>query len=296
MKDIPAKNRWAVTGTPVQNRLADLASLLQFLQIYPFSSLKAFDHYITKPWKAGHPDAIMKLTAIFQCVALRRSKEVVDLPERRDEIHYIAFDDDERDAYNAIRDSTLNQINALMVVPEINAGNNYLNVLQWINSLRLTCNLGTMYRKKDIEMIVPCNWTVTAAQEAYQNLYTSGCAICSQCSLDIGLDSLENTQLSVSELDRPHLSRCMELLCGECYQYRLANSFVTCSKVCQFHQSCDSLEVAPSDLSRSQADAQITDREIASGSSSKVLTLINELKEFGNGEKRYVTLIPWKTR
>ena len=96
-------NRWAVTGTPVQNRLTDLASLLQFLQIHPFSSLKAFDQHISKPWKDGQPDAITKLTAIFQCVALRRSKKVIDLPERRDEIHYVVLNDDERDAYNAIK-------------------------------------------------------------------------------------------------------------------------------------------------------------------------------------------------
>ena len=67
-----------------------------------------------------------------------------------------------------------------MATPESNAGS-YLNVLQWIHSLRLTCNLGTTYSKQDVESVLFCNWTAAAAQEAYQRFDASGAAMCSQC-------------------------------------------------------------------------------------------------------------------
>ena len=290
VKSIQAANRWAVTGTPVQNRLKDLASLLQFLQIHPFSNLKAFDQHVLKPWKDGHPDAITKLTMIFQCVALRRSKDVIDLPERRDEIHYVAFNDDERDAYDTVKNSTLHQINELMDAPESTASK-YLNVLQWINSLRLVCNLGRAYKKQDTSTLMSSNWTIATAQETYQSLHTSGAAICTQCSLDIGFDCLANSQLSVSEVDRPHLSKCLELLCGECYQCRLTSSDATCSKSCQFQQSCTSFEVTPSESTRSQVDVQTSAYVDVKVSSSKILFLIDALKNSRDGEKRYELLV-----
>ena len=173
-----------------------------------------------------------------------------------------------------------------MVSTKSNASN-YLNVLQWINSLRLSCNLGTTYRKQDIKNVLSLNWTAATAQEAYQSLDTSGAAICSQCSLDIGFDTLQNTQLSVSELDRPHLSKCMELLCGECYQYRLTKSHVTCSNDCQSQQPCTSFEVTPSDTTRSQIEVQNSAPGSGKASSSKISTLIDALKDTCDGGKRY---------
>ena len=285
VKSIRATNRWAVTGTPIQNRLTDLASLLHFLQIHPFTDLKAFDQHIVKPWKAGHPIAITKLTGVFQCIALRRPKGVVNLPVRRDEIHHVIFEKDERDTYDAIKNSTLHKISEIIADPEDSAGK-YLNVLQWINSLRFICNLGTIYRKHHIDNVRICSWTAATAQEAYQSLDTSGASICSQCSLDIGFDSLGNTQLRVSELNQPRLSRCLKLLCGECYQYRLASSLTTCSDNCRFQQTCISFEVAPSDNTRSQVELETNGASNAKASSSKISALINALKNSGEGDKR----------
>jgi SNF2-related domain len=45
---IQATSRWAMTGTPLQNRLTDFASLLQFLRVFPYSDHKVFESLIAE--------------------------------------------------------------------------------------------------------------------------------------------------------------------------------------------------------------------------------------------------------
>jgi SNF2 family DNA or RNA helicase len=84
---IRASSRWAMTGTPTQNRLADLGSLLEYLQLYPFSNPKVFDAEIIKPWLKSSYKDISRLKKLINYVALRRTKTNIDLPPRKDEIH-----------------------------------------------------------------------------------------------------------------------------------------------------------------------------------------------------------------
>jgi SNF2 family DNA or RNA helicase len=46
---LKAQARWAVTGTPLQNRLGDIATMCQFLRVYPYGDRKAFHRDIINP-------------------------------------------------------------------------------------------------------------------------------------------------------------------------------------------------------------------------------------------------------
>lgn len=69
--DLEADCRWAVTGTPIQNRLSDIYSILKFLRACPYENLKAFDDEILKPWKS-HADqnTLRKLQYSMKTIAI----------------------------------------------------------------------------------------------------------------------------------------------------------------------------------------------------------------------------------
>lgn len=48
---LEAEHRWCITGTPIQNRLGDLCSLLRFLRVHPYDDPRVFEAEISQPWK-----------------------------------------------------------------------------------------------------------------------------------------------------------------------------------------------------------------------------------------------------
>lgn len=47
---IESERRWCLTGTPIQNRLEDLHSLLHFLRLEPWGDISYFRSFITVPF------------------------------------------------------------------------------------------------------------------------------------------------------------------------------------------------------------------------------------------------------
>ncbi|RSM00791.1 hypothetical protein CEP52_008933 [Fusarium oligoseptatum] len=61
---LKSRSRWAVTGTPIQNRLGDLATLFKFIRAHPYTDQRRFDVDISRLWKAGeYEEAIKKAQA-----------------------------------------------------------------------------------------------------------------------------------------------------------------------------------------------------------------------------------------
>ena len=82
---LDAQARWAVTGTPIHNRLADFAALLKFLRVYPYSDSKRFERDVSNFWKAGDAaEGARRLKRLSRCLLLRRPKHTVELPFRKD--------------------------------------------------------------------------------------------------------------------------------------------------------------------------------------------------------------------
>ncbi|KPV77426.1 uncharacterized protein RHOBADRAFT_51281 [Rhodotorula graminis WP1] len=100
--------RWALTGTPIVNRLEDLYSLLHYIQLEPWG--ESIPTFVTVPFQNKDPRAIEVIQVILESILLRREKKmrdkdgnpIVALPEKHLNIAHLDFTDDERIIYDAL--------------------------------------------------------------------------------------------------------------------------------------------------------------------------------------------------
>ena len=74
---LSAHARWALTGTPLQNSLLDVFSLLSFLQ-HPFGSVSVWRDAISVPFARGDPRGLAALREVLGPIILRRTKSMRD--------------------------------------------------------------------------------------------------------------------------------------------------------------------------------------------------------------------------
>lgn len=104
VKIIHSKHRFALTGTPIENRLSELWSIFDFLMpgfLYTYQQFKAeFETPITKYQDEEATERLRRMTGPF---ILRRLKEDVlkDLPPKLEEVRYARMEDEQRKLYDA---------------------------------------------------------------------------------------------------------------------------------------------------------------------------------------------------
>ncbi|KAM5346490.1 hypothetical protein ACJ41O_009495 [Fusarium nematophilum] len=75
---LQSEYRWCLSGTPMQNNLDELQSLVKFLRIRPYDDLKEWKDHIDLPLKNGKGHiAIRRLHSLLRCFMKRRTKEIL---------------------------------------------------------------------------------------------------------------------------------------------------------------------------------------------------------------------------
>ncbi|KAH0498289.1 hypothetical protein TgHK011_005546 [Trichoderma gracile] len=156
-------SRWAVTGTPIQNRLGDLTALLKFLQVYPYSEEHMFNADISHLWKVGRiEEAVKRLKRLAGCILLRRPKTVIQLPPRHDLTQFLELAPAERNLYQNYKSHAISHIeHTLSVDGKFTRTYSYANMLQRIEAMRMICNLGVYYQPHDVKCVVFSSWRTT---------------------------------------------------------------------------------------------------------------------------------------
>ncbi|NXY47515.1 TTF2 factor, partial [Ceuthmochares aereus] len=101
-----ASARWAVTGTPIQNNLLDMYSLLRFLRCSPFDEYKVWKYQVDNNTEKGGE----RLSLLTRSLLLRRTKDQLDstgkplvsLPQRSTQLHQLKLSPEEQSVYNVL--------------------------------------------------------------------------------------------------------------------------------------------------------------------------------------------------
>ena len=144
-RDIRSKRRWAVTGTPIQNKLEDLYSLVRFLRHEPWANHTFWRTFITVPFEKQDPSALSAVQSVLEPIVLRRTKAMRDrkgqpmvpLPLKTVHLEYLSFTPQEQDIYDAIYNDS--QIKFSYYCQAGKVGNNYASIFQLLTRLRQIC-------------------------------------------------------------------------------------------------------------------------------------------------------------
>ncbi len=192
--------RWAMTGTPIQNRWEDLASLLIYLEVYPNSDTRSLRAMLRPTPSNSH------IRSMLTTICLRRPKDAIDLPPRTDKIRKVQFEVDEAAAYKDMNEFVMANISqeAGQSHPRTNS-----NILTKINSLRQICNLGTSYqssqhRSNEFEI------DIANEQELFDGMMCAGAAVCTRCNGDLEEGNSDT-------IGGPQLATCGRLICASCF-------------------------------------------------------------------------------
>ncbi|OJJ43211.1 hypothetical protein ASPZODRAFT_123900 [Penicilliopsis zonata CBS 506.65] len=149
--ELDANSRWCLTGTPIQNRLEDIGNLFSFLRVSPLDRLSMFRKYIAIPFDESQERRILarqNLALLMDSVCIRRTKEILNLPEQQDQTKFLELSSEERVQYEKM----LKMMNTALRESTIESGQQHkFRKFQAQLQLRIFCNHGTFQD--------PISWT-----------------------------------------------------------------------------------------------------------------------------------------
>ncbi|KAF5549978.1 hypothetical protein FNAPI_7895 [Fusarium napiforme] len=100
---LSAKHRWCLTGTPIQNSMEDLGSLVSFLRIPVLGNAPTFHKFITSPaTSSSSRDRFKNLRTLLETICLRRTREILPLQKPDMCVREVHLTESERLGYNNI--------------------------------------------------------------------------------------------------------------------------------------------------------------------------------------------------
>lgn len=155
--ELKAAHRWALTGTPIVNRLEDLFSLVRFLRVEPWSNFSFWKTFITVPFESKeYVRALNVVQSVLEPLVLRRTKSMktpegeplVPLPKKTVTIEEVELPKAEREIYDCIFTRAKRTYN-----DNVEAGTllqSYSTIFAQILRLRQTCCHPVMTRNKAV--------------------------------------------------------------------------------------------------------------------------------------------------
>ncbi|KAJ1270251.1 hypothetical protein BS78_06G039700 [Paspalum vaginatum] len=277
--------RWCLTGTPLQNNLEDLYSLLCFLHVEPWCNATWWHKLIQKPYENGDDRGLKLVRAILRPLMLRRTKETKDkignpilvLPPAHIEVVECEQSESERDFYEALFRRSKVQFDKF--VAQGSVLNNYANILELLLRLRQCCNHPFLViSRADTSKYADLD---QLAQQFLEGVQSNSRKLPSRAYVEEVVEEIRQgatTECPIcleSASDDPVLTPCAHRMCREC----LLSSWRTPDggpcPLCRSHISKSDLMTLPAQC-RFQVDAENNWKD--SCKVSKLIMILEDLQ------------------
>ncbi|KAL2230049.1 putative SWI/SNF-related matrix-associated actin-dependent regulator of chromatin subfamily A member 3-like 3 [Sesamum indicum] len=287
--------RWCLTGTPLQNNLEDLYSLLCFLHVEPWCNWAWWNKLIQRPYENGDKRGLKLVKAILRPLMLRRTKESKDkegrpilvLPPTDIQVVECEQSEAEHDFYGALFKRSKVQFDQFVAQGKVL--HNYANILELLLRLRQCCNhpflvmsRGDTQEYADLNKLArrflqshPDSTSQTGPSRAYVEEVVEG------------LRNGENAEcpICLESADDPVLTPCAHRMCRECLLSSWRSTVVGLCPICRQVLSKTELITCPT-ASRFRIDVEKNWKE--SSKISKLLDCLEHMRNSGSGEKSII--------
>ncbi len=146
-----ARNRFAITGTPIENSTFDLYAQMNFANPGFFGDIKHFkEDYSNKIDKEGDEVVGQELAKLSKPFILRRTKELVakELPDKTEEVIYCEMEPEQRKVYEAYRNEYRDKI--LDKIEDEGIEKSKLYILEGLLRLRQICDSPLLLKQQSV--------------------------------------------------------------------------------------------------------------------------------------------------
>ena len=199
--------RWCLSGTPIQNSLDDLSSLVTYLKVPVMSDPIQFKRHISRRKSKKDDDQKIdygNLRILLRAICLRRPKTILPNSRAENMTYEVEFSATQRQEYEQLGVSTREKLELAL------AGNQpkkaHQAVLEALLRMRIFCNNGDRFGPP------ANNWCNKLIQpdEVGSLLQQSGDLSCFYCSCDVlSFDAREHNGSGL-------LTACHQTICNDC--------------------------------------------------------------------------------
>ncbi|XP_069753508.1 helicase-like transcription factor isoform X2 [Narcine bancroftii] len=281
---LTAERRWVLTGTPIQNSLKDLWSILSFLKLKPFTDRQWWHRTIQRPVTMGDQHGLKRLQALINNITLRRTKtsrvngkSVIELPTRTVFIQHITLSEEEKQIYESVK----NEGQAIIgrYFSEGSVFTHYADVLAILVWLRQLCCHPRLFANSSAVMGSADSTTPDELREK----------LVKKMKLVLNCGSDEECAICLESLTFPVITHCAHVYCKPCICQVIRNEQPTARcPLCRTEIHVEQLVECPPNESD---PAPLDKAQQAWVSSSKVDALLHSLIELRKQDPTVKSLV-----
>ncbi|KAI3706455.1 hypothetical protein L6452_24209 [Arctium lappa] len=294
-----ADRRWCLTGTPIQNNLEDIYSLLRFLRIEPWGSWTWWNKLIQKPFEDGDARGLNLVQNILRPIMLRRTKFSTDregrpilvLPPAEMQVIYCEQTEAEKDFYDALFKRS--KVKFDQFVEQGRVLHNYASILELLLRLRQCCDHPFLVMSRgDTQEFSDLGKLAKRFLKGGKDAMEEGKEMPSRAYVQEVVEELRKGEqgecpICLEAFEDAVLTPCAHRLCRECLLSSWRNSTSGLCPVCRKAVSKQELITAPTE-SRFRVDVEKNWME-----SSKVSALLRELECFRSSGSKSIVFSQW---